>query len=107
MCGICGFTGHVLEREKVLQNMTDVITHRGPDSFGYFTDDTIAMGFRRLSIIDLDGGSQPIYSQDKNLVITFNGEIYNYLELREALSRERIGFRTKSDTEPILRVYEK
>ena len=85
MCGLCGFTGHIAEKEKVLRNMTDVITHRGPDSAGYFSDDRISMGFRRLSIIDLEGGSQPIYNEDKSLVLMFNGEIYNYKTLREEL----------------------
>ena len=67
MCGLCGFTGDVADRDKVLENMTDVITHRGPDSFGYYkdTDNNISMGFRRLSIIDLDNGSQPIYNEDE------------------------------------------
>ena len=85
MCGICGFTGEVIDRDKVIKNMTDVITHRGPDSDGVFMDDHIAMGFRRLSIIDLDAGHQPIYNEDKTLVLTFNGEIYNYRELRKVL----------------------
>ena len=78
MCGICGFTGQVVNRDDVIKNMTEVITHRGPDSDGVFTDDYISMGFRRLSIIDLDAGHQPIYNEDKSLVLTFNGEIYNY-----------------------------
>ena len=83
MCGICGFTGEVLDRDKIIRNMTEVITHRGPDSDGFFCDDYISMGFRRLSIIDLEAGHQPIYNEDKTLVLTFNGEIYNSPELRE------------------------
>ena len=85
MCGLCGFTGEIVDRDKVLENMTDVITHRGPDSVGYYKDSRISMGFRRLSIIDLEGGHQPIYNEDKSLVLMFNGEIYNYKELREEL----------------------
>ena len=85
MCGVCGFTGQVIDRDQVLESMTEVITHRGPDSKGFYTDDYMSMGFRRLSIIDLDEGQQPIYNEDKSLVLTFNGEIYNYRELREEL----------------------
>ena len=74
MCGLCGFTGEIVDRDAVLENMTEVITHRGPDSKGVYTDDKISMGFRRLSIIDLDNGSQPIYNEDKTLVLMFNGK---------------------------------
>ena len=88
MCGICGFTGQLEERENILQKMTEVITHRGPDSDGSYVDDYIAMGFRRLSIIDLEGGEQPIYNEDGNLVLTYNGEIYNYKELRKELEEK-------------------
>ncbi|MBP5256188.1 MAG: asparagine synthase (glutamine-hydrolyzing) [Clostridia bacterium] len=108
MCGIVGFCGgDGFDRADVLDKMKETIVHRGPDSDGSFDDGLCALGFRRLSIIDLEGGDQPIVSDDGRYVIVFNGEIYNYLELREALSREGIGFRTKSDTETILRVYEK
>ena len=65
MCGICGFTGKLENREDVLKKMTAVITHRGPDSEGFYIDDSVNMGFRRLSIIDLDSGHQPIYNEDK------------------------------------------
>ena len=70
MCGICGFTGELEQREDVIKKMTEVITHRGPDSDGVYMDDYIAMGFRRLSIIDLENGDQPIYNEDGNLVLT-------------------------------------
>lgn len=83
MCGIAGFMGQVENRADVIRNMTEVITHRGPDSDGFFTDDNISMGFRRLSIIDLGAGHQPIYNEDKSLVLTFNGEIYNYKEFEK------------------------
>ena len=110
MCGICGFAGEVLDREnkqQVLQKMTDLITHRGPDSFGYFTDDHVAMGFRRLSIIDItESGDQPIFNEDQNLVLTFNGEIYNYRELREILLEKGHVFTTQTDSEVLLHGFE-
>ena len=106
MCGICGFTGYIPDNRKVVQKMADVITHRGPDSEGFYIDDNISMGFRRLSIIDLDGGSQPIYNKDKSKVLTFNGEIYNYRELREELIGLGREFYTKTDSEVILQGYE-
>ena len=91
MCGICGFTGEIIDqndRDAVINRMTDVITHRGPDSRGVFAGGGIAMGFRRLSIIDItESGDQPIFNEDKNLVLTFNGEIYNYRELRREIGR--------------------
>ncbi|MBQ3418420.1 MAG: asparagine synthase (glutamine-hydrolyzing) [Ruminococcus sp.] len=102
MCGICGFTGELEQREDVLKRMTDVITHRGPDSDGYFTDSFISMGFRRLSIIDLEKGDQPIENENGNLVITYNGEIYNYKELRKELEGLGHSFKTSSDTEVLL-----
>ncbi|MBR3366288.1 MAG: asparagine synthase (glutamine-hydrolyzing) [Lachnospiraceae bacterium] len=108
MCGICGFIGRG-EREQrgaVLENMKEKIRHRGPDGEGTYIDDTIAMGFRRLAIIDLQGGDQPIFSEDRHLVITFNGEIYNYRELREELRGMGYVFQTASDTEVILHGYE-
>ena len=78
MCGICGFTGNYEDRDGVLTNMMNRIIHRGPDGAGKYMDDEIAMGFRRLSIIDLKGGNQPMQTEDGRLVISFNGEIYNY-----------------------------
>ncbi len=106
MCGICGFTGEVVDRDAVLKNMTEVITHRGPDSDGFFTDDYINMGFRRLSIIDLEAGHQPIYNEDKTLVLTFNGEIYNYQALREELISAGHKFYTDADSEVLVHGYE-
>ena len=99
MCGVCGFTGQVIDRDQVLESMTEVITHRGPDSKGFYTDDYMSMGFRRLSIIDLDEGQQPIYNEDKSLGLTFNGEIYNYRELREELLEKGHQFYTHTDSE--------
>ena len=106
MCGLCGFTGKQTDGEAVLKNMTDVITHRGPDSVGYYTDDRISMGFRRLSIIDLDQGHQPIFNEDKSLVLMFNGEIYNYRELRQELSDLGHSFYTKTDSEVLVHGFE-
>ena len=88
MCGLCGFTGEIIDRDAVLENMTEVITHRGPDSKGFYTDDKISMGFRRLSIIDLDNGSQPIYNEDKTWCLCSTGEIYNYKQLRKELQEK-------------------
>ena len=106
MCGICGFTGEIENRDAVLRRMTDMITHRGPDSDGYYTDDYISMGFRRLSIIDLDTGDQPITNEDGNLVVTYNGEIYNYKELRKELEELGHIFSTKSDSEVLVHGFE-
>ena len=83
MCGIVGFIDQKKKKEKteIIKNMADMIKHRGPDGEGYFVNDKVALGHRRLSIIDVEGGSQPIYNADKSLVIVFNGEIYNYQSL--------------------------
>lgn len=111
MCGFCGFTGQVVDREQVLRDMAERITHRGPDSDGYYidgegADDSIAMGFRRLSIIDLEGGSQPIFNEDSTMVVTFNGEIYNYRPLREELLALGHVFTTEADSEVLLHGFE-
>ncbi|MBQ7133191.1 MAG: asparagine synthase (glutamine-hydrolyzing) [Ruminococcus sp.] len=106
MCGICGFTGQIEQRENTIKQMTEVITHRGPDSEGFYTDNYISMGFRRLSIIDLEEGHQPIYNEDKTLVLTFNGEIYNYKELRKELAEAGHTFSTDSDSEVLIHAFE-
>lgn len=106
MCGIAGFMGQVENRADVIRNMTEVITHRGPDSDGFFTDDNISMGFRRLSIIDLGAGHQPIYNEDKSLILTFNGEIYNYKDLRKELIAKGHKFYTDTDSEVLVHGFE-
>lgn len=108
MCGFVGFVGKQSkeEKRKIIKDMADMIIHRGPDSDGYYIDDNVALGFRRLSIIDLDKGSQPIYNEDKSMVIVFNGEIYNYKELKEELINKGHKFKTNTDTEVILHGYE-
>ena len=106
MCGIAGFMGQVENRADVIRNMTEVITHRGPDSDGFFTDDNISMGFSRLSIIDLGAGHQPIYNEDKSLVLTFNGEIYNYKDLRKELIAKGHKFYTDTDSEVLVHGFE-
>ena len=106
MCGFCGFTGKVENKEQVIENMMEKIIYRGPDSKGSHVDDDIALGFRRLSIIDLADGTQPIYNEDGTKVIVFNGEIYNYQGIREDLISKGHIFKTKTDTEVILHGYE-
>lgn len=106
MCGFCGFTGDLDDKETCLTNMMNKIIHRGPDSAGQHIDDSVAMGFRRLSIIDLDFGSQPMYNEDKSIVITFNGEIYNHQLLRENLIAKGHVFSNNADTEVLIHAYE-
>ncbi|NER15574.1 asparagine synthase (glutamine-hydrolyzing) [Spongiivirga citrea] len=114
MCGINGIISTSRNNDELqsgINAMNDLIVHRGPDDDGTFIEQQknfgIAMGMRRLSIIDLNTGSQPIYSDDGQLVIVFNGEIYNYRELRSFLESDGVKFTTQSDTEVILRMYEK
>ena len=86
--------------------MADRIAHRGPDQDEYYVDDKVSLGFRRLSIIDLEGGSQPIFNEDKTKVLVFNGEIYNYQSLREELLQKGHIFSTNTDSEVLLHGYE-
>ncbi|MGL6173782.1 MAG: asparagine synthase (glutamine-hydrolyzing) [Cellulosilyticaceae bacterium] len=107
MCGFCGFLDTELENKKpVLASMMDKIIHRGPDSDGQFIDDTAALGFRRLSIIDLAEGAQPLYNEDQRFVLTFNGEIYNYKSIREKLIDKGHIFKTHTDSEVLIHGYE-
>lgn len=107
MCGFAGFVDTNKNKETILNNMLQTIVHRGPDSEGTYLDSDAALGFRRLSIIDLADGSQPLYNEDKSLVLTFNGEIYNYQSLREELIKDGHVFKTKTDSEVLIHGYEK
>lgn len=108
MCGIVGFLDRMPVDEKIarLKQMTDSMVHRGPDDSGTFADDKAALGFRRLSIIDLKTGHQPLANEDDSVWIVFNGEIYNFIALRERLVGKGHQFRTKTDTETIVHAYE-
>jgi asparagine synthase (glutamine-hydrolysing) len=109
MCGIAGIfnldgRGSIAKVE--VQRMADAMVHRGPDDEGFFIDGPVGLAHRRLSIIDLSGGAQPMFNEDSSIVVVFNGEIYNHLELRSVLESRGHIFRTHSDTEVILHAYE-
>ena len=109
MCGITGVYYFEKSRQvdkSILTSMTKVISHRGPDGSGIYTNENIGLGHRRLSIIDLSTGDQPMYNEDKSIVLVFNGEIYNYPELRSQLQTLGHRFVTESDTEVIIKAYE-
>jgi len=106
MCGFCGFSGMEHKDAGLINAMMDKIVHRGPDSAGTYIDDNLTLGFRRLGIVDLDGGAQPLYNEDKSLVLVLNGEIYNYKELREQLVQKGHSFSTETDAEVVLHLYE-
>ena len=108
---MCGFAGYInnyatFDKMAVIKAMADRIVHRGPDDAHYYVDVDISLGFRRLSIIDLEGGRQPILNEDGSLVLLFNGEIYNYQSIREDLLKAGHVFKTKTDSEVILHGYE-
>ena len=106
MCGIAGFVGARADMQEILQKMTDRIAHRGPDGEGHYIDGPVALGHRRLSIIDLEGGRQPMFNEDGSLAVVFNGEIYNFQPLREELIAAGHTFATRCDTEVLLHGYE-
>lgn len=107
MCGFVGFTNTKDNSNRIIEDMMDKIRHRGPDSGGKYTDEDIALGFRRLSIIDIsESGDQPIYNEDKSKVLLFNGEIYNYQTIREELLAKGHTFTTNTDSEVLLHGYE-
>ena len=106
MCGFVGFCSKNVKDRNVIKEMNNQIIHRGPDSDGYYFDKDVNFGFRRLSIIDLHEGSQPILNESGDTAIIFNGEIYNYQELREDLVAKGYKFKTHTDTEVILHGYE-
>ncbi len=106
MCGFVGFTNYIGDDGLTLGTMMDSIVHRGPDSSGSYIDNDIALGFRRLSIIDLEGGDQPMFNEDRSLVLTFNGEIYNYKQLRDELIEYGHIFSSNADSEVLLHGFE-
>lgn len=106
MCGICGVYGRDEADPVLVRAMADTLLHRGPDSGGCFVEGGVGLGVRRLSIIDLEGGDQPIHSEDGSVVVVQNGEIYNYRELRGTLTAQGHVFRTQSDTEVLVHLYE-
>jgi len=106
MCGITGWINLTPSRAKahteaVLHSMCETIHHRGPDSEGIWMDDSVALGMRRLSIIDLKTGDQPVFSEDKSIVAMQNGELYNYRDVRDDLEKKGHEFTTQTDTEII------
>src|SRR3989338_7401080 len=114
MCGITVFLklpnakalGSPGAEALALRRMNQALFHRGPDDDGYFAEGPISLAVRRLKIIDLEGGAQPIFSEDKTVSVVFNGEIYNYVELRENLIKRGHRFTTQSDTEVLVHLYE-
>lgn len=109
---MCGFVGFIDENDQTYDHrativaMANAIAHRGPDSEGYFSDGRAALGFRRLAIIDLAGANQPLYNENRSLVLVFNGEIYNYQELRRQLIAAGHTFSTQGDAEVMLHGFE-
>ena len=106
---MCGFVGYVNQKDvpsTTINAMADRIKHRGPDDEAFFEDDQAVMGFRRLSIIDLAHGKQPMYNRDQTKVLTFNGEIYNYQEIREELKQLGYEFQTDVDSEVLIHGYD-
>lgn len=108
MCGICGFTDQTLEDDRVdvLRDMCNSLVHRGPDSDGFYFNNFVSMGMRRLAVIDIDGGSQPMYNEDRSVAVVYNGEIYNYPELKKNLKEKGHRFISDCDTEIIPHLYE-
>src|SRR3989442_14736586 len=104
MCGIAGYTGPRVP--GLLERMTSALVHRGPDDEGFYEDERVHLGMRRLSIIDLEHGDQPKISADGRFVLIFNGEIYNYRELKAELEGSGHSFVSSSDTEVLLRLFE-
>ncbi len=108
MCGICGILN---KKEKkidfgILKRMNETLKRRGPDDEGFYIENNIGLAMRRLSIIDLEGGKQPMFNEDGSICVIFNGEIYNFVELREELIKKEHFLKTKSDTEVIVHLYE-
>ena len=110
MCGICGIVGPGAQLEEsrcVVRKMMDTLAYRGPDGEGLVKGSNFVFGHRRLAIIDIEHGAQPMQTEDGVVTLVYNGEIYNYLELRQELIREGVKFSTFSDTEVLLRMYQR
>ena len=107
MCGICGYISNTNLTEDIIVSMNNMMIHRGPDSSGYYRKNNIALAMKRLAILDLKTGDQPIYNSNKSKLIIYNGEVYNYKEIRKELQNSGSTFATNSDTEVILQGYEK
>ena len=107
MCGIVGFTNKTKNADAIIGKMMERIRHRGPDAGGKYVDADVALGHRRLSIIDISSsGDQPIFNEDRSMVLVFNGEIYNYREIRDELVRSGHIFATNTDSEVLVHGYE-
>jgi len=106
MCGICGIVDQNPENHRLITEMADLLRHRGPEKAGYFRDSNVSLAHRRLSIIDLETGDQPIYNEDRSIVVIMNGEIYNFTEIKADLIRRGHRFATTSDTEILVHSYE-
>ena len=109
MCGVCGYFDISKQRKaekNILEKMANTLIYRGPDSSGYLIKDNLGLGFRRLSLIDLEGGNQPLYNEDKTIFLVCNGEIYNYRELKKQLIQQGHKFRTNTDVEVLIHLYE-
>src|SRR6185295_15714569 len=108
MCGICGAIdlGEPLGAESLVRKMNESMIHRGPDDEGYLSADSISLAMRRLSIIDLEGGHQPIFNEDGSIGVVLNGEIYNFQDVQQQLKALGHKFRTRSDSEVVAHAYE-
>ena len=106
MCGICGIFQPGKDNSLLIKDMCDILQHRGPDSMGSYINNDVSLGHRRLSIIDLNTGDQPIFNEDKSIVVIFNGEIYNFLDIKKELINKGHNFYTNSDTEILVHAYE-
>jgi len=107
MCGICGifeFSNKVIDREKLIK-MNNTLSHRGPDDSGLYINNNIGLAHRRLAIIDIKSGHQPMLDDEQKIAVVYNGEIYNFLELKEQLQKYNFKFKTNSDTEVLLNAY--
>jgi asparagine synthase (glutamine-hydrolysing) len=106
MCGITGVAGSLRTDRHTLHQMNDALHHRGPDGDGFYWDDHVGLAMRRLAIIDVEGGNQPIFNEDHSVCVVFNGEIYNFIDLRKSLEQKGHRFATDSDTEAVVHAYE-